>query len=315
MNTLTASRLTTARACQRKHWIEYVAGYRPATKSSALRFGTLIHRGLEVWWRDGFNLDAALAAVQAEANPYDRARAEAMLMGYHCRWESERYEVLGVEVEFRAPLTNPETGRASRSWRIAGKLDALVRDPRDGLVKVIEHKTASSDISPGSDYWARLRMDGQVSMYFDGATALGHEPAAVVYDVLAKPGLRPLQVSAKRATEESPEEYRERLVAWIAERPAAAFARGEVVRLEAELAEFRFDIWNTAQQIHRAVRSELAPRNPDSCWAYGSLCPYLAVCSGEATLDDPRFVRMESVHPELTSEGGTENDHGTSRAA
>ena len=41
------------------------------------------------------------------------------------------------------------------------------------------------------DYWARLRMDGQVTAYYLGAEALGTPPVGCLYDVIARPMLRP----------------------------------------------------------------------------------------------------------------------------
>jgi hypothetical protein len=96
-----------------------------------------------------------------ETDAYELARAEAMMEGYDARWGGEHFEVLGVELEFRAPLINPETG-ASRTFERAGKLDVIVRDA-DWPQVVMEHKTAGEDIGQGSSWWARLRMGGQAS--------------------------------------------------------------------------------------------------------------------------------------------------------
>jgi hypothetical protein len=62
---LSASRLHAARACQRLHKLKYLDGYRAAVEADTLRLGSLIHRGLEAWWRApaGERLDAALAAL------------------------------------------------------------------------------------------------------------------------------------------------------------------------------------------------------------------------------------------------------------
>jgi hypothetical protein len=239
-----------------------------------------------------------------QADPFDLARAEAMIRGYDARWSAEPYEVLAVEAEFRAPLVNPETGAASRTWQRGGKIDAIARDSA-GRILVVEHKTASEDIAPGSPYWRRLSMDGQVSGYFLGADALGFPAEACLYDVLAKPKLRPYEVSKKRAEPETPEEFRARCLAAIAEDPNAYFRRGEVVRLQAEAEEALFDDWQTAQQMREAERLGRFPRNPDACMKWGRPCDFFDVCAGEASIDDPsRFRRSEHVNPELAAKGG-----------
>jgi hypothetical protein len=238
------------------------------------------------------------------ADPFDLARAEAMLRGYDARWGAEQYEVLAVEAEFRAPLVNPETGAASRTWQRGGKIDAIVRDCSNRIL-VVEHKTASEDIAPGSSYWRRLRMDGQVSGYFLGADALGLKAEACLYDVLGKVALRPYQPSKKRAEAETPEEFRARCIEAICAEPDAYFRRGEVVRLAAEAEEALFDDWQTAVQLREAERLGRFPRNPDACMKWGRACDFFPVCTGEASIADPSlYRRAEHVNPELEARGG-----------
>lgn len=321
MELITISRLSAARTCQRLHHYRYELGYRPAVEADALRFGTLIHLGLEAWWKAPENhlrLPHAFEAVQqVDADPFDRVRARVMLTGYHARWEDEPYEVLGVEVQFDAPMVNPATGHPSRTYRLGGKIDAIVRDTRDGRTLIVEHKTTSEDVSGGSDYWKRLRLDGQVSTYFDGAKALGFDVAGCVYDVLSKPSLRPHRATPpesrkytkdgklyanQREHDETPEEFGERLRDAILADPSAYFARAEVARLDGELDEARFDTWQTAEIIREGARLGRHPRSPNSCIRFGSTCPYWSVCTKEASLDDPsRFRRSETQHPELSA--------------
>jgi hypothetical protein len=307
---LTSSRLKDARACQRLHLFRYELGYRPVRDADALRFGTLLHKGLEAWWRaipEGAPaaLEAAQAALKAhpDVNPYDAVKAEAMLLGYHVRWAEEPYDVLAVEAPFETELRNPTTGRPSQTWRLGGKIDAVVRDRRDGRVLVVEHKTSSEDVGPGSEYWRRLRMDGQVSVYFEGARALGYDVAGCLYDVLKKPGQKPLQPNSKRTTPETPEEYGVRVAEAIGANGLAHYQRGEVVRLESEMTEALFDVWQLGQQIREAELAERFPRNPDACVRFGKTCPFFDVCTGQASLEDASlFRRSKDVHPEL-SEG------------
>jgi len=313
---MTNSRLTAARTCQRLHHIEYVLGFRPAVKAAALRFGTLFHNGLEAWWlaKDGERLPAAVAAINAdtEADPYDIAKALVMMAGYDVRWANEPYDILGVEVGFECALRNPATGRTSQNWILSGKIDAIVRDRRDGLVRLVEHKTSSEDITPGSEYWRRLRMDSQISVYFEGAThGLGYDIAACLYDVIKKPALKPLQVNSRRATPETPTEYQTRIAAAMEEDPGAYFVRGEIVRLESELEESLADVWHLAQQTRESELAGRAPRNPSACVRYGRTCPYFAVCTGEASLSDAQvFTKLETKHPELTAPAESPKERG-----
>lgn len=320
MELLTNSRTKTARACMRLHWLRYDLGWTSVVEAAALRFGDLFHRGLAAWWIGTYRLDEALGAMQGEADPFERAKAEALMIGYDARWSGDfSWETLAVEQEFNTLLRNPETGRASKTWTLGGKLDLVVRS--SGRVLGGEHKTASDDITPGSPYWLRLRMDSQISIYYDGAAALGYHVEGFLYDVIGKPALRPLKATPmdarkytkatktepsrlyanQRETDETPEEYRDRILADIAANPNSYYQRGEVVRLESELAEARADLWQTAQAIQTARRTGQYPRNPDACVRYGRTCEFFEVCTGQASLEDAtRFRRLESVHPELS---------------
>jgi len=209
------SEMKTFRACRRLHHMQYDMLYRLAVEPEALRFGSLFHRGLEAWWiakRSGVvePLAHALEVVRAdpgESDAFELVRAEELLRGYDCRWGDEPIEVVGVEVEFTASIVNPATGAASKTYRLGGKIDALARYA-DGRLVTVEHKTASSDIEPGSDYWRHLRLDVQIGTYLVGARALGHEPAECLYDVIGKPATRPLKATpeeSRKYTEAKPE--------------------------------------------------------------------------------------------------------------
>jgi hypothetical protein len=259
-----------------------------------------------------------------QPDPYDLARAEAMLAGYHARWVDDMQDlvVLGVELEFNAPLRNPDTGAMSRTWTLAGKLDVLVQHASTGAVNVVEHKHTSVDAGPGSDYLKRLRMDGQVTTYFAGATSLGHDVEACIYDVLVKPGLRPLKATPpesrkytkdgrlyanQRERDETPDEYRARLLDAIAAEPNDFYLRANVVRHEVEMHEGMADIWETGRAMREAELAGRHPRNPDACVRYGRTCEFFDVCTGEGSLqDDQRYRRSARVHTELS--GDTDRD-------
>lgn len=175
---------------------------------------------------------------------------------------------------------------------------------------IVTHNTSSEDISPGSAYWARLRMDGQVSLYHLGAEALGyHNIHGVLYDVLVKPGQKPLRATAaprmkkdgtpyagQRLADETPDEYRRRLIEAMAPDLDSYFARQPVVRLEAERARHLAELQAEARELAAAAPLP----NPDSCVRYGSTCSYFGVCTGGRRLDE--YPLLTNVHPELSEE-------------
>ena len=337
---VSVSELRSFRRCPREHRLAYGLGIRPIEAARTQRFGTLVHKGLEAWWKavPGARLHAALSAVAELGDPYERVKAEIMLAGYDARWGDVDMEVLHVEAEFRAPLVNPATGAASRTYELGGKLDAVARI--GGRVWIVEHKTSSEDISPGSDYWRRLRLDAQVSTYFVGARALGLEPTGCLYDVLGKPTIRPSQVpvldeegtkivldaqgqrvrtkDGKKWREsassgdgyvlqtraETPDEFGERLAAAIEKDPEAYFQRGEVHRLKSDEDDAAADTWATARSIREAETLRRWPRNPDACVRYGNTCAYWDVCTGVARTDDTtKFRTIHTKHEELQAHG------------
>lgn len=321
---ITTSEVRCFQRCRREHLLRYRMQLRPVVEHENLRFGSLVHRGLEAWWSTWPNDDAlevALAAMQpaegVEVDAFELVRAEELLRGYHLRWRAQEYEVLGVETEFLAKVVNPLTGVASRTAAFSGKIDALVREVATGRVLVVEHKTSSEDVSIGSPYWRRLRLDPQVSNYFVGARSLGLDVVGCLYDVIAKPALRPAKATPvesrkyrksdgklyenQRETDETPEEYRARVREKIAGEPDAFFARGEVVRSEEDERDAALDLLWTARDMREAELAGRYPRNPGGCVRYGHTCDFFDLCTHVTSADDVTRYRVAAVaHEELS---------------
>jgi hypothetical protein len=326
---LTTSEKSCYQLCPRKHHYRYNMLMRNVWQSESLRFGTLWHRGQEAWWGAEFNpLESALCAMGRRErsgtmpDPVQLIIAQELMELYDERWGKEPYEVLGVERQFDCPMLNPETGAPSRTFRRGGKMDVLARDTRDGRVLVVEHKTSSEDIEPGSDYWKLLQLNSQVSDYFVGGKSLGLDIVGCLYDVVAKPKLRPLMATpeserkytkptktepsrlyaAQRESDETLDEFRARLRAYIRENPAQWIQRGLVSRLEEDEVDAAFDTWQIAQQIRESERLGRHPRNTNGCKAYFKVCEYFGVCTRTESLEDETlFRRAETAHEELVA--------------
>ena len=237
-------------------------------------------------------------------DPFGYAKAMAVMAGYKKRWETQAYNVVGVEVEFRHRLINPDTGRPSPLYDVGGKIDAIAVD-QQGWYWVVEHKTSSLDFSPGSSYWKRLAVDRQVGMYIEAGTHLGYDIAGCLYDVIGRPALKPYKAGKRRERDETPGEYQERVAVDIEANPDKYYQRQVLYRTEAQRHRHRKEMWSAARKIRR---DELAgydtDRNSGSCTKWGSLCVYGAVCGDELDIyDEDRFPRGQQ-HPELD---GTNN--------
>lgn len=314
---LTNSRAKSFRRCARHHLYSYQQGIRPIEKAGPLSFGGWFHQMLEAWWlATELRLEAALEklAGAVDLDDFDRVRLEELMLGYDARWSEEPLTTERVEVQFECELRNPQSGQASRTWKLAGKLDAIAS--RNGRPWIVEHKTTAEDISPGSAYWRMLRLDTQISTYFLGAAALGFDVEGCIYDVIRKPALKPLEATPEesrkykkgtgelyanqRASDETPEEFRQRYREYVGEHLLDLFQRGEVVRVQEELDDASFDLWQTARLIREAELAGRHPRNPDACRNWQRFCEYFDVCTGAASLDDAsRFRKVETANEEL----------------
>lgn len=104
-----------------------------------------------------------------------------------------------------------------------------------------------------------------------------------------------------RVTDETPEEFKARLIEVVSKDPDRYFKMVRVPRLEKDLEDSRLDVWDTAQAIIAARNNGTFLRNPDSCiHAFGFCCDFFPVCTNRATLDDPLLYRKaDAAHEEL----------------
>ena len=257
-----------------------------------------------------------------------------LLCGYVWYWENSGVETVSAEQVFELPLLNPVTDSRSTIFNLAGKIDAIVKLP-DGRLAVKENKLIGDDIGPDSDLWRRLRMDHQISLYVIAGRKLGHNVESVLYDATRKPVIKPTAVpvtddlgafivldnsgnrvrTAKgdwRQTgsekdgyvlQKRPmtvEEWGEKLIADIQERPEFYYARREIPRLDQDLAEYERELWDLQRVLREAQREDrwykTVSRN--TC----DFCPYFGPCSSGFKEGDSLpegFEKVEDVHPEL----------------
>ena len=330
---LTNSALATYKTCPRKYYLKYECRLAPQREADYFRLGSAYHYGQETLARGG-SLDEAVAAIHANydhppewvtADPdtlarwyYEAVTVECLLRGHVWRWQEERLAPLAAEQVFDLPLVNPETGAATPNYRLGGMIDQLVKLP-DKRTAVLEFKTTGFELSPESDYWARLRMDHQISTYYLAAQALVVGGAAtVVYDVTRKPTIRPGTVplldedglkivlneqgarvwrkdgkapkqSADSAAGEKLQiraatlaEWAERLMQDIYERPDWYYARREVPRLTADIDEYQDELWQQQQQLRASELRGRWFRNTAACLGFQK-CEFFAICAAGCT--------------------------------
>lgn len=210
-NSLTHSRMSCYKTCPKKHYFSYELGIRPERSPDFFTFGSAFHLGLDLRAQGKSIDDAILGATagygtlpnwcqsdeQIHAWKVARETVAALLAGYFWYWERPEIpdalrptKVIATEQAFTMPIRNPDTGASARNFVAAGKCDKIV-ELGDGRLAVMEHKTTGDDISPTSDYWKRLKIDQQISLYYMAARDRGYNVETVLYDVVRKPGIAP----------------------------------------------------------------------------------------------------------------------------
>ena len=151
------------KACQWRYIQELV----PLDEDPNLAFGTLIHKCLEIW-HGTRDLAVVLDHIdrsypkrtQEEEQQKDWHLARAMMKGYAGCYPTEDFRIVALEKTFEGPITNPATGKTSRSFVLAGRVDGIVRI--DCEYFLLEHKTTSQ---LDGDYLERLWTDFQIVLY------------------------------------------------------------------------------------------------------------------------------------------------------
>lgn len=331
---LTYSALNTFRNCPRKYKNRYLDNLRPRERPEALSFGSVIHTAIELWYRSS-NTESRLRDVLAYIDDAFENRvvdsnqmvqwhlATAMIRGYAERYATEDFEVVEVEKEFVGEIRNPDTGRQSQTFRIAGKVDGIVRC-HDGLY-LLEHKTAST---VDASYLDKLWTDTQIALYCFYLRELGYPIVGVIYNVLLKSRLKQGKgetqeeyevrhaelaaknksgkSTAKRQMPETDDEFQARLIEWYS-RPEA-FHREFIYLSEDRLAMLQDEVWEITQQYLDARRRGKWLLNTSNCFSYQRPCEYLAYCQSgfnpnvadnlyEIALPNEELSRVDSEAP------------------
>ena len=308
MNLLTHTRLTTYRTCPRKHYLRFELGLTPQETSMALNIGRLFH----------MVMDARQKGEEPDftgANSYDLAAVAAMENVYH-----EYHDPLNMvqtELPFRLPLVHQKTQRPSHVWQWAGVVDGIAWLD-NGLMALVERKTTTKDITPGSDYWLAIMHDQQASDYVEAARRMGWPVQTILYDVIRRPLSRPQLATPsekrkykkdgtlyanQREFDETPLGFGIRYAELMRSDPEKHFQRIEIPRLESELADATEDRWMFQRMIRRSQLNNEWPRNPGSCLSPYK-CQFLSICGrNDLETHTPNgFIRLDNPHPELPEE-------------
>lgn len=312
MISLSHTSMACARTCRRQYHYRYVLRLRAVEEAQALRFGQAWHCVME---ERRLHPDMPFADVLSAIDGMNLEQAEriaisCMAMSYFKYYVNVTPRFKVVEKAWTVPLINPDGG-VSRTFNLTGRTDAV--DDQD---RIWETKTSGEDLSGDSDLWVRLRMDPQLSLYYYVMRTMGLPVGGIIYDVVRKPGLKfsrvpeldedglkvvlhedgsrainkngsPRQTGGEGLTvqtrEETPEEFTERLLADIADRPEYYFQQRLITRLDEDVLDYLRDIWQQAKALHDALNNGRWFRNVShhTCkW-----CEYAPLCLHSVTVN------------------------------
>lgn len=225
---LSASFISSFKACPTRCYHKYVLGLVPIVESDALRMGTSWHALLEIAKQkvepgvDIMDIVTAYLNKAYENRPTNKVLEDwaveqttllYSLCGYRWVYQEDNYEVLAEEVPFEISVKGP-SGRALPNVILVGKIDKITRSP-NGVVCIDEHKSTSDSLDSDSSYWKHLNLDTQTRLYpyaaqrlqlsgeleKYGITAADNLISTVRYDVWRKPSIRPKMLTQTESAE------------------------------------------------------------------------------------------------------------------
>jgi hypothetical protein len=337
--TLTYSAMEAWGRCETEYRLAFEELIVPVEYPAALAIGSGFHAGVEALHRGRSLADAWAIAAQkieafaakaclhldeegkgelAAALARDAAKTRAMLRAWlerhdtqpptgapagEVRFLDRDLEVVETELALEAPLVNPLTGRPSRTFILAGRVDAVVRH-RDGDRRfsradgtegwhICEIKTTGEDLD---EFIEAMRFSSQPAIYqaLAGARlARDFGPClGTVLDIARKPTIRP-----KKG--EAPEAFEARALDEYRKEPDRYFRRVVLPVDEALRREAMVNAWRIADGIRRAERFGYVSKRGPACRGAFGPCRYRPLCWSN---DRTGFVRKQTAHEELADQ-------------
>lgn len=291
---LSHSQLTCLQACPRRYYFNYICGIKKRRDyDEAISIGKIFHELLE----DGSIIKPPNpGTIPEEQFMFDLIWEKSIRLyeGYIKHWKNVDVNIEQREIKFSIPIVNPETGRKAHHINLIGYIDAV--GVWNNRPIIMETKTTGESLAPDSDYWKRLRMDQQITIYM-----LGHpEAETIIYDVVKRPTIRPRAKvyhcicgqerpagqeecgcgdtgKERNVAPETVEEYGFRLAADIQSRPNFYYVRQEIPRLDADIDQFKKELWYKHKMLLERKRFGYWDRDTSACqrpWR----CEYLDYC-------------------------------------
>lgn len=319
---LTFSAAKKFQSCHKAYYNRYKKNLVPLEQDEVLFLGSLIHDCLEMWYKRDPNdpiIEIQIGRLIDEAYPMrvsdekqkkDWHLAKAMMDGYINQYQQEDFRIIDTELEFSVPIINPNTNRASRTFELMGKVDALVM--LNDYFYIMEHKTTA--LITGN-YIEILPMDFQINLYAMALSRFKNIPiAGVIYNVIQKSRIRQKlgeseeqfeirkneliqksktgKTAAKRQLPESDESFQHRLRSVYQD---DKMYHREILYLSNEdIRRTEYQLWEITQEILNTQRRGVWSQNTDTCFRYHRPCMYFPLCRAH---DNPNI--KDNLYKEL----------------
>ena len=287
---LTNSTISQFKNCRKAFQYRNIMQLVPRLEGEARGIGSAVHKGLETG-----SVDEALALLdntfpgdqdEADRLETNKAIVQAMLEGYFALYGTGWDGEYRPELRFDVPIINPATGALSRSFRLAGKVDGLLKDD-NGKYWLVEYKTAGS---VDRNYIDKLMLDGQLTTYIYGLQRQENiKISGVIYRILRKPSIR-------QTKKETINQYIDRLIQDYKDRPEFYFYSEALYRSQEDLGEFEHELWDITQDLLKCRRDNLWYKNTGRCGDWGQ-CSYIPLCAKYPDAED--LFKQQEVNSEL----------------
>lgn len=280
--TVSYSEIDAYRQCPFKHYLAYGERFsKPVAVDSTLGKGTAWHEVLQVYYeaiqkgasaQEAYNLAHKHILTQAEEI---QPMLKWMLDGYVSAYPKDAlfWEIIAVESTIVAPLLD-ENGNETR-FNLKAKADLIIRDKRNDLVSIIDHKSTSAHQDRAFDF------DEQFGLYELVCNRAGYNVFNTVHSsALTKMNkgdlLKPGDDGYKGNMKETPLDGR--------------FKRTPMKRTLAELRAIESDAVCTLEQIYSSANRRERHPSPRTC---KNFCSYTEACLlGRRYNDNGRTIDM-----------------------
>lgn len=230
-------------------------------------------------------LEGAQSTEQVWDLQLEMTKLAVIVLEYVCKYNVQERR----EVTFDLPLVNPTSGRPSRSFTRAGKVDGMIPTGENTAIIVEDKLYQSIDASLVES----LPLDEQVFEYVDALASKGWR-AQVEYRITRYPGINPAKAKEFKTKANQPaetlEQFYTRLRADVKERPEFYFVCERLIFDEEMLVRYRQERWDTAKDILEARNSNRFYRSTSRCKDFGG-CIFLPHCRGH----DPNLDMYRTV--------------------